>query len=56
MTPWEENLIEAQITWDIGKTLGCKVSNEMAMINALARVPEGQDFVIPRKRGCPKKK
>ena len=51
----EEELVEAQITWDIGKMLGCKVSNEMAMITALTKVSECQDFVIPRKRGRPRK-
>ena len=56
VTPWEENLVQAHITWDIGRTLGLKVSNDMAMIKALARVPECQDFVILRKREHPRKK
>ena len=51
----EEDLVEARITWDIGKTLGCKVSNEKAMICALAKLPEYQDFVLPRKRSRPRK-
>lgn len=56
MEPWEENLVEAKITWDMGKTMGFKVSNEMAIVEALTRIPECQDFVIPRKRGRPMKK
>ena len=44
----EEDLLEARITWDIGKILGCKVSNEKAIIYALAKLPEYQD--------CPTKK
>ena len=49
--PCEEGLVEARISWDIWKTLGLKVSNEKAMICMLAKVPEFQDFVLPRKRG-----
>ena len=53
--PSEEDLVEARIAWEVGKTLGCKVSNEEAMIRALANIPEHQDFVLPRKRGRPRK-
>ena len=42
--PWEENLIDARFSWDLGKVLELKVSNEMAMIEALAKVLECQDF------------
>ena len=54
--PCEEDLVEARISWDIGKTLGCKVSDEKAMICALAKVSDCQDFVLPRKRGRPRKR
>ena len=40
VTPWEENLIEARTSWDLGKGLGFKVTNEMAMIETLAKVPK----------------
>ena len=53
--PCEEDLVGARISWDIGKTLGLKVSNENAMFDALAKVQECQDFVMPRKRGRPRK-
>ena len=56
MIPWEESLVEAKVTWDIGKKLGLKARNELAVIEALARGPECLDVVIPRKRGRPKKK
>ena len=36
--PCEEDLVEARISWDIGKTLGLKVSNENAMFDVLAKV------------------
>ena len=49
--PDEEGLVEAQITWEIGKALGCSTSNKKAMIEAIAKVPECKDFVLPRKRG-----
>ena len=32
-----------------------KVSHEKAMVVALARVHECQDFVLPRRRGHPRK-
>ena len=51
----EEELVETQITWDSGKTLGLIASNERAVIKALTKVPGCQDFTIPRKRGRPKK-
>ena len=53
--PCEEDLVEVRVTWDIGKTLGLSVSNEKAMFDALAKVQECQDFVIPRRRGRPRK-
>ena len=53
MEPCEEDLVEARISWDIGKSLGCKVSNEKAMICALAKVLDIQ--VLPRKRGRSRK-
>ena len=54
--PIEEELVEAQITWDLGKMLGLQASNEKAVIDALSKVHEIQDFVLPRKRGRPRKK
>ena len=51
----EEDLVEAQVSWDIGTTLGLKVSNEKAMFAALAKVQGFQYFVIPRRRGHPRK-
>ena len=53
--PEEEDLVEARISWDVGKFLGLKVKNDKAMIDALAKVKECQDFVMPRKRGRPRK-
>ena len=47
--------MEAQVSWDIGKTLGLMVSNDKAMIAALAKVKDCQDFVIPRRRGRTRK-
>ena len=52
---FEEDLVEAQNTWNIGKALGLKVSNEKAMIDALSKVKECQDFFLPRRRGRPRK-
>ena len=54
--PVEEDLVEAQITWDLGKTLGLQVENEKAVVTALAKIRDCQDFVLPRKRGRPRKK
>ena len=48
---WEEKLAKAKVIWDPGKTLGLMVSNEKAMVAALAKV---QDFILPRRRGCPR--
>ena len=56
VTPWEENLIKARVSWDLGKVLGLRVSNEIAMIEALAKVPKCQDFVMPRRKGHPRMK
>ena len=36
----DEDLVEAQITWDIGKALGLQAKNEKAMVAALAKVHE----------------
>ena len=55
MLPFEEDLVEAQNMWNIGKTLGLKVNNERAMIEALSKIRECQDFSRPRRRGRPKK-
>ena len=51
----EKDLVEAQVSWDIGETLGLKVNNKKVMIEVLAKVQDCQDFVIPRRRGPPKK-
>ena len=47
--------MEAKITWDICKSFEFKVSNELAMIEAIAKVKDCQDFSLPKKRGRPKK-
>ena len=52
----DEELVEAQITWDLGMMLGLRASNEEAVRAALSKVHEVQDFVIPRKRGRLRKK
>ena len=36
--PCDGDLVEAQITWDLGEVMGLKVSNELAMIDALIKV------------------
>ena len=54
--PAEEDLVEARISWDMGKIMGFNISNDEAMIKALAKVKECQDFVLPRRRGRPRKK
>ena len=38
--PFEEKLVEAQKSWNIGKAWRITVSNELAMIDALAKVKE----------------
>ena len=53
VVPDEVDLVDAQISWDIGKILGLQVSNEKAMIAALAKVQECQDFILLRKRDAP---
>ena len=55
MLLFEEDLVEAQNSWIVGKALGFKVSNEKAMIDALSKVKECQDFSLPRRRGYPRK-
>ena len=55
MVPFEEDLVEAQISWDIGKALEFKVSNENAMIDALFKVKNCQHFSLLRRKGCPRK-
>ena len=56
MVPNDEDLMEAQVSWDLGKVLGLQVSNERAMVGALAaKVQECQDFVLPRRRDRPRK-
>ena len=49
--PDEDDLVEAHITWDIGKTLGLQAINEKAVADALAKIQDCQDFVLPRRRG-----
>ena len=44
-------IVEAQLAWDIGKVLGLQVSNEKAMIDAISKVREVQDFALPREGG-----
>ena len=51
----EEDLVDAKVTWDVGKALGLQVSNERAMFEALSKVHEVQNFVLPRTRGRPRK-
>ena len=53
--PNDENLVEARVTWDLGKTLGLKGSNEKSIIDALAKIQECQDYILPKKRGRPRK-
>ena len=38
MVPFEEDLVEARVSWDLGKAMGLKVSNDKAMVAALAKV------------------
>ena len=51
----EEDLVEAQITWDIGETFGFKVSNKKAMIVTLAKVHECQDWFYQEKEVVPER-
>ena len=51
MLPFKEELVEAQNSWIVGKVLGLKVSNEMTMIEAISKIKDCQDFVLPRRRG-----
>ena len=53
--PFDEELVEAQNTWNVGKALGLKLSNELAMVEALSKVRECQDFSMPTRRRRPKK-
>ena len=46
----EDDLVEAQVTWGLGKELELKVGDEKTIIAALSKVREVQDFVLPRKR------
>ena len=46
----EHDLVEAQVTWGLGKELELKVGDEKTIIAALSKVREVQDFVLPRKR------
>ena len=55
MLPFEKDLVEAQNSWNIGKALGLKVSNENAIIEAISKVRECQDFSLPMRRGRRKK-
>lgn len=56
VTLWEESLVEARLTWDLRKTLGLKTSNELAVIEALAKGSKCLNFVIMRKWRRPRKK
>ena len=47
--PNEEDLVEAQIAWDIGKVLGLRVSNEKVMIDAISKVREFR--ILPYRKG-----
>ena len=38
VVPFEEDLVEARVSWDLGKAMGLKVSNDKAMVAALAKV------------------
>ena len=53
--PDEEDLVEAQVTWEIEKEMGLRVSDEGAMLKSLSKVKEAQDFYVTRKRGRPQK-
>ena len=55
MLPFEEELVEAQNTWNIGKTLGIKVSNEVVVVDYLSKIKKCQDFTFSQKRGCRRK-
>ena len=55
MIPKDEDLVEAKVAWDLGKFLGLEVSNDEAMIAALSKVKDCQDFVLLKKRGQTKK-
>ena len=44
-----------QNSWNIRNVMGLKISNELAMINALSKVKEYQNFTLPRRRGRPRK-
>ena len=48
--PIEENLMEAQITRDVGACLGITTSNEGAVLLALSKIRECQDFALPKRR------
>ena len=48
--PNEDDLVEAKITWDLGKELGLQVSDERALLKALSKVQEVQDFSDKRRR------
>ena len=53
--PFEKDLVEAQNSWNIGKTLGFKVNNEKAIIEVISKIRECQDFSLPTRRGHHKK-
>ena len=54
----DDALVEAQITWDIRKLMGFKVSNEEHFLEALSRLDknEGEETQTRRKRGSLKKR
>lgn len=52
----EAVLVEAQITWDIGKLMGFKVSNDEQFIAELSKLDKDSGEETKRRRGRPKKK
>ena len=54
--PFEEELVEAQKAWNIGKALGLSTSNDLCAIEAISKIKECQDFTLPRKRSRQRKK
>lgn len=49
VVPSDEDLVEARISWDMGKMMGFKISNDLAMVAALAvGVPRSCCSVVGR--------
>ena len=53
--PFDEELVEAQISWNARKALDFKVSNELAMVEALSKVRECHEFSLPTRRRRPRR-